>query len=569
MKKLILFVILYSLSYQAAYSQCANIDSLQRLLYVFRSVDTNRINTINSLAEAFIQNKQYGYAINRAWEAYRLSESIKYEIGKGDAFMAMGKIYFKDDLKKDKEAIESYLKALEIYENNGDKKRMASALKTIGTYYYDLYYLKKENYQLALDYYLRYLAISNEIGNKVQAAEANVLIGSLYDVLGESQKSQDYILKAIDLKKELEDEDFADPHLFSNAERIYTLQIENQRWFNYSLFGVVCLLVIVIFLLYINNSIKRKANLMLKASRDEIKKQKDSIEKKNKELYIQKEEIEHNRDQLAEQNQQIKEAQDEVRAANENLRRVNQQLEVIVESRTQDLVNSNEALVLANEELDTLIYRASHDFKGPVATVTGLSQLARIECKDNTIAVDFFEKIETTAQKMDGMLLKLHQVSYLIGKELSYKPIALDQLLQEVKTTLSDPIEKHQVSIETDIEPGLYFYSDHELLAIIFENLIENSINFRSQNPERTPVIKINAKNTVGYIDIEVTDNGVGVTREYFDKVFDMFFRGAENSKGNGLGLYVVKKAIERLDAEVEIDSQEGEFTTFLMHLPK
>ena len=69
-------------------------------------------------------------------------------------------------------------------------------------------------------------------------------------------------------------------------------------------------------------------------------------------------------------------------------------------------------------------------------------------------------------------------------------------------------------------------------------------------------------------MSIEITDNGTGIDAEYHDKIFDMFFRGTELSKGTGLGLYIVKKAVEKLQGKIEIQSEKRKGTTFTVYLP-
>ncbi|MEO1652754.1 MAG: ATP-binding protein, partial [Bacteroidota bacterium] len=369
-------------------------------------------------------------------------------------------------------------------------------------------------------------------------------------------------------KREIEEKDVDDPHLFSKAESYYKLQIENQQLNNYLLIGGIGLMTLIITLLGIFGWQQRRANKLLKSQKSEISQQNKAIEKKNEALEKQTGEIASQRDQLALQNQQIKEAQEEIETANHKLMNMNEGLEHLVEERTRDLRKTNEALVLANEELDTLIYRASHDFKGPVATLAGLSNIARMEADQNSTVRPLIDRIEDTAYKMDEMLEKLHTVSYIIGKDLQHEIITFDQIIHNIKSLFADAIDKENVEFEVEIPDHLYFYSDQELIGHIMENLVENSLQFRTQDSDRAPKISIRVMEEDQKVYLEMSDNGAGIPDEYKQRVFDMFFRGSEDSKGNGLGLYVVKKALERLKAEVDIQSQLGEYTSFKIQFP-
>ena len=566
-----LFLILYILLTLSSnvWAQCYRIDSLRRVLTVWTNRDTNRVNTMNLLAEEYIIDKRPKNAEYFAKQALVIANQLEYKKGEANAQVILGRVYFKDPLKRDDESIQNYQKALNNYERLGLKVKQAETTKLIGDYYYNLFYIREDYYQIALDYYLRYYEISQSLRDLVKTAEACVIIGQLYDHLGDPTKSQDYFLKAVELKRNIEADDMDDPHLFSKAESFYKLQIQNQQLTNYILIGGLGVLGLAVALLMVFVVQKQQTNRLLKIKNAEIHAQKNDIELKNIELQSQTREIGAQRDQLEEQNIQIKEAQDEVESANEKLILINQHLEDLVEERTTDLRKTNEALRLANGELDTLIYRASHDFKGPVATLTGLTQIARLDAGDSKEAMTFIDKIENTAVKMDGMLEKLHQVSYIIGKDLEDAKIDFEQIISKIKHNLHHQIAESHMQFNLKVAPEILFYSDPELVQAILENLIENSITFHTQSTESIPQIDIHIQNDFASIHLELKDNGVGIPIDMQERVFDMFFRGSEASKGNGLGLYVVKKALERLRGEVKVDSSWGEYTRFKIKLPK
>ncbi len=102
-------------------------------------------------------------------------------------------------------------------------------------------------------------------------------------------------------------------------------------------------------------------------------------------------------------------------------------------------------------------------------------------------------------------------------------------------------------------------------MNIILMNLAENAIFYRSH---RSPEVQLFFKNHQKFIEITVSDNGVGVSNEMRDKIFDMFYRGSNVSNGSGLGLYVVKKAVEKLKGTIQVESLLHEHTTFRIQIP-
>jgi len=119
--------------------------------------------------------------------------------------------------------------------------------------------------------------------------------------------------------------------------------------------------------------------------------------------------------------------------------------------------------------------------------------------------------------------------------------------------------------VESDIVLRDSFISYPAMIKIIIENLLENSINFSGI---ADPYIRFRVYQTDGYVTIEMQDNGQGISLEYQERIFEMYFRGNERSKGNGLGLYIVQKAVEKLDGIVRMETVANKGTTFFVELP-
>jgi signal transduction histidine kinase len=563
-------LIIIQISIHLLHAQCFKIDSLQRQLFIIARQDTQWVKTANILAREHLQNQQESKAYWYAQQTLQISVSLKYPQGQAEALLIQADVLFKDEIRRDKDAKDLYTKALEISKTTTDKLLIAKAHKSLGDYYYRLYYQNEEYYKLTLEHYLLYAQYTKETGNKGQTAKAYYLIGTIYDHLGNENESIKYFLEAVNLRSEMDTKELDDPHLFAQAQRSYKLQMENQKNFLYAFGGGAVLLFVILILLVANIQNRRKNTRKLEAQNKEIEEKNYNIENQNQELQKQKEEIITQYEKLNQQTQQLEKAQVFISNANTQLQQMNDHLEEIVKVRTNEIYQKNDALIKANEDLDMLIYRASHDFKGPVATILGLSNLGTMLSEPESTSLEFFGKIDYTAHKMDRMLDKLHQISYLRGKEITKSWINFENVFEEIQHNLKNIIHQNNPNLTFKIDENTSLYFDEETLIIILENLVENALHFRKENI--MPHIQINVqKNTYQQQDwlyILIEDNGIGISPEHLPKVYDMFFRGSELSKGNGLGLYVVKDALERLDSTIEVESQHDIFTKFHIKIP-
>jgi len=267
-----------------------------------------------------------------------------------------------------------------------------------------------------------------------------------------------------------------------------------------------------------------------------------------------------------------------------NLKAMNLALEQIVQERTQSLLKMNKNLELANRELDAFIYRASHDFRAPIASINGLIHVAKMEVKDET-ALGFLEEIKKVVGKTDNMLRKLlmvnminrygYSVETVLEPAVEEKPHALidfEAILAELRAKFQPQLEAHQIELEVEVESDLNYFSDGELIQIILNNMLENSIIYRTKKAGVVPFIRILVHNVKqeNCVKIIFSDNGTGIPNKYFRKIFRMFFRGNEAAtEGNGLGLYVVKKAVQKLRGRISVESEVGRYTTFHVFLPR
>lgn len=261
--------------------------------------------------------------------------------------------------------------------------------------------------------------------------------------------------------------------------------------------------------------------------------------------------------EINEQKEEIMAQSEELIEANQTIAMINTDLEKKVESRTTDLR-------LAFKELDTFFYRSSHDFRRPLTTFMGLAEVAKVTVKDQH-ALELFDKVRITAQNLDKMLFKLQSISDVGSHEMVLKTVFIPEIITRVLVQLQDAIKGSGIGVVTEFDPNTVVIGYPAMIKIIIENILENAIVFNSLT---NPFIHIKTYMVSGEYVIEIADNGEGIPAEFKDRIFEMYFRGSERSKGNGLGLYIVKKALEKLGARMEYRSKTQEGSIFLVYLP-
>jgi signal transduction histidine kinase len=173
-----------------------------------------------------------------------------------------------------------------------------------------------------------------------------------------------------------------------------------------------------------------------------------------------------------------------------------------------------------------------------------------------------------TARSMDSMLFKMQMMYELNKTDLPFEPININRLIHDSVRYFESDFEKYSITHHVNIHHDIVILSNMALLQIIFRNVIENSILFRKTQPGAQPFIDVSILNSNDMIEITVADNGIGVEERYQPQLFDLYFRASQASKGNGLGLYLVKKAVTKLNGNIELISDYGIGTTITMKLP-
>lgn len=257
----------------------------------------------------------------------------------------------------------------------------------------------------------------------------------------------------------------------------------------------------------------------------------------------------------------------------------NEILEKRVRERTEDLIKANtelqanlatiskqsEIIEAKNAELDGFFYRISHDLKGPITSLLGLSHLAKVEINDPK-ATEYLNRQHEQVDRLNQIIRDLINLTRLNNTSLTRDKIDFVNLVDTCINSLQGLNKFSRIKFIKNIEPDIYYEAEWVMLNAIMQNLIENSIKY---SREDNAFVKINIRNLDDQVCIEVEDNGLGIPEEHQAKIFEMFYRATETAPGSGLGLYILKRSVDRLKGKVKIKSTEGEGSTFTILLPR
>lgn len=223
-----------------------------------------------------------------------------------------------------------------------------------------------------------------------------------------------------------------------------------------------------------------------------------------------------------------------------------------------------EELEKTNYELDHFVYSVSHDLRAPLSSILGLVNVAEMEKGDK---LPFLGMIKGRVNHLDGFIKDILDYSHNARVEFQNKKIDFSDLLEETKYNLKlvDGFDRLDLKLElNELKP---FYSDYHRLAIIFNNIISNAIKFQDYS-KQDPALTLSITTSEDRAEIIATDNGIGIAADQIDKIFNMFYRATERSKGSGLGLYIVKETISKLHGTIKVKSKFREYTSFEITIP-
>lgn len=229
------------------------------------------------------------------------------------------------------------------------------------------------------------------------------------------------------------------------------------------------------------------------------------------------------------------------------------------------LIENIAELKKVNAELDHFVYSTSHDLRAPLASIMGLSSIIEEESGESDTR-QHIRMIKSSIQGLDDFIRKILLYSKNSRMGIFFEWFNIYELIQKVIHSLTYMETTGKITYSIVCAPDQMIYSDKERIWNILENLIGNSIKYADRTKDEHWIsieVTINNKD----VHLLVSDNGIGIAEEHLGKIFNMFYRATTLGNGNGLGLYLIKESISKLNGEITVMSKSDIGTTFSVTL--
>lgn len=232
----------------------------------------------------------------------------------------------------------------------------------------------------------------------------------------------------------------------------------------------------------------------------------------------------------------------------------------------KELKDKNERLQKIHSEMNQFVYSLSHELRGPLMSISGVSKLAKMESKDPAV-LEYFDLIDTATDKLDDFIYKMldfYRSTKIENKvtEINFKEIVDQQLeIYRQKWSLED------INVIIDINQTFAFFSDDSKIRVILNNLFHNAVVFQKEiGSQKMIKVAIDVRDNTATIVLE--DNGVGIEDSLINEVFNIFQRATQKNVGSGLGLYMVKESTVQMGGQIHLESIVDKGTKVTVILP-
>jgi len=245
---------------------------------------------------------------------------------------------------------------------------------------------------------------------------------------------------------------------------------------------------------------------------------------------------------------------------------LNEQSEKKLVDLATEVETKNEELEKTNRELDRFFYSTSHDLKVPVMDIKGILNMAMAEPQDEKV-MQYLALLRDRADKLDSFLKDVIDYARNAQTMPASELVNLSVMVDEVLANFTFVSGADKINFERKIDVDRFIEVDRIRLMIVLNNVVSNAIKYH-RHEIRNPFVRIAAHIESDHLIISISDNGQGIDADLLPRIFDMFFRGTNQSKGSGLGLYIVKETLQKIGGTIEAYSNKQAGTTFTMKIP-
>jgi len=233
----------------------------------------------------------------------------------------------------------------------------------------------------------------------------------------------------------------------------------------------------------------------------------------------------------------------------------------------EDVLKKNEELKKINSELDNFVYSVSHDLRSPLLSIKGVLSLVLNSEGQSEKNTQFLKLAESSVMRLDGTIQEILEYSRNARLDIVPEKFYVSEMVNHIFSDLKFSSKDH-IDFVLDIKGSDEVISDKSRINTLLKNLIGNSVKYRRTDiPD--PYVSVEVAPLNNYYVIIVSDNGEGISSKNINKIFDMYYRGSSSSVGTGLGLYICKEILNKLNGAITVKSEVGVGTIMTITIPK
>jgi two-component system sensor histidine kinase/response regulator len=235
-------------------------------------------------------------------------------------------------------------------------------------------------------------------------------------------------------------------------------------------------------------------------------------------------------------------------------------------NRDKELRVKNSELERVNAELEQFVYSASHDMRAPLASIKGVINVAKADGLDEK-AMGYLEMIERSTNRLNDFVTNIIYYYQNTQADEELSEVDFDKLLDEVIEKYRSHDSSQRIRFGKTIAGSSAYKADVHRLKMIVSNLLSNAIKFSDLKKDDC-FVDIEVIVNLEKVMIKVTDNGIGISGEEIPKIFNMFYPSTDKNSGSGVGLYIVKQAVDKMKGNCTVKSDVGIGSRFIVELP-
>lgn len=546
----------------------------------------------NNIGMVYRNLGNYTRALEYFMKSCKASEALDNKMEIADRFRNIGGIY---QLQGDHEKARSYfLRSLEIHRQVGSKRKTADDLGLIGSTYYH-----QKTHEDALIYQSESLRIYQEIGDQFGVANCLNTVGNTHLTIGNYDKALNHLFKALTLFEQMDAEASLSNTLLAIG-KVHKLQGDHGTAKRYILEAIdyareTKLITVVRDASWELSEVEKalgnyraayEAHVLFKTMEDSL-----TSQQKTRELTLLEAEYEFEQErdsiQFANEHEKVlleSELQKEDWEKNMALAGMFMAIFILVivayfirslNRLNNQVTEQNKQLEKSNKMKTRLFAIISHDLKTPLISSLDIYnilkfRLREIRTKEVTEVLQLFELVENQSKEVINMIdgLLIWALNDEGEMRLRREDLCVQECFEQNKKLLQLQADKKDIKILSNIEENLTVNLDRKMFMIIIRNLMANSLKFTSFGGQ----VIFTAKEQDGKVSIMIDDNGVGISKEKVNNLFEIregkVSIGTNGEKGTGLGLNLVYDFVKKNQGTINVDSEIGRGTTFTLTFP-